>query len=249
VSHAPSRRAVGAELLKLRTTRTFWALAGATFALILLILVLTLALTDDFGDEEEVLSLLSTAGLSGLLMLVLGAVASAGEYRHGTIASTLLVTPDRLRAIAAQTLACALGGLAVGLAASAITAAVALPWLAARDAPMPPTVDVLEILLGTGLYGALAAALGVAVGSLLRNQVAAIVLLLVFLFVIDPAISALAEDYAKFSLTGLATSMTGGTTEDFGADLLPLGIAALVWSLYTAVFVGAAAVLTTRRDI
>jgi ABC-2 type transport system permease protein len=242
-------RLVGAELLKLRTTRTFWALAASTFALLLLILVLSLALTDEYGDEDEVLSLLSTAGLSGLLMLVLGTVSGAGEYRHGTIASTLLVTPDRLRAVAAQTLACAVGGLAVGLAASAITALIGLPWLAAKDAEMPPAGELVALFLGNGLYAGLAAALGVAVGSLLRNQVAAIVLLLLFLFVVDPAISALAEDYAKFSLTGLGSSMSGGTSEEFGADLLPLGVAALVWMLYTAVLVAAAATLTTRRDI
>jgi ABC-2 type transport system permease protein len=242
-------RVVRAELLKLRTTRTFWALAGCTLALLLLILVLSLVLTDEFRDEAEVFSLLSTAGLSGLLMLVLGAVSGAGEYRHGTIASTLLVTPDRLRAVGAQTLACAVGGLAVGLAAGAVTAAVGLPWLAARDAPIPPAGELLALFLGNGLYAALAAALGVAVGSLLRNQVAAIVLLLVFLFVVDPAISALAKDYAKFSLSGLSTSMSGGTSEEFGADVLPLGVAALVWSFYTSVLVAAAAALTTRRDV
>jgi ABC-2 type transport system permease protein len=242
-------RLVGAELLKLRTTRTFWALAGSTFALILLILVLSLALSDNFDEEDEVLSLLSTAGLAGLLMLVLGAVSSAGEYRHGTIASTLLVTPDRLRAVGAQTLACAIGGLAVGLGASAITAAIGLPWLAAKDASMPPAGDQLSLFLGNGLHAALAAALGVAVGSLLRNQVAAIVLLLMFLFVIDPAISALAEDYAKFSLTGLSTAMSGGTDDEFGAELLPLGVAALIWALYTMAVMAAAAALTTRRDI
>ena len=94
---------VAAEGLKLRTTRTFWALAGSTFALILLIVVLSLSLDDALhSDEDAVRSLLGTASLSGLLMLVLGAVAGAGEYRHGTIASTLLVTPNRLRAVTAE---------------------------------------------------------------------------------------------------------------------------------------------------
>ena len=107
---------VAAEVLKLRTTRTFWVLAGSTLGLILLIVVLSLILDDELAsDEEAVRSLLTTASLSGLLMLVLGAVAGAGEYRHGTIASTLLVTPNRLRAVSAQTVACALGGAAVGL--------------------------------------------------------------------------------------------------------------------------------------
>jgi len=97
-------RLVAAELFKLRTTRTFAAMVGATFALLLLLVVLSLALTDTFNTKNDVRSLLSSASLSGLFMLVLGVVAGAGEYRHGTIASTLLVTPDRLRAVTAQTL-------------------------------------------------------------------------------------------------------------------------------------------------
>ena len=39
-------RLVAAELLKLRTTRTFWALAGSAAALVLLIVVLSLILDD-----------------------------------------------------------------------------------------------------------------------------------------------------------------------------------------------------------
>ena len=117
-------------------------------------------------------SLLGTASLSGLLMLVLGAVAGA------------------------------------------------LPWLASFDAPVPDTSDVLGIMFGNVLYSGLAAGLGVALGSLMRNQVAAIVFLLLFIFAVDPAISALAEDYARFSLSGLTAAMSGGTSEDFGADLL-----------------------------
>ena len=44
-------RLVAAELFKLRTTRTFAAMVGATFALLLLLVVLSLALTDNFHTE------------------------------------------------------------------------------------------------------------------------------------------------------------------------------------------------------
>jgi ABC-type transport system involved in multi-copper enzyme maturation permease subunit len=243
-------RVVAAEVLKLRTTRTFWALAGATFGLILLIVVLSLSIDDALrSDEDTVRSLITTAALSGLLMFVFGAVAGAGEYRHGTIGSTLLVTPDRLRAVAAKTIAGALGGFAVGIAASAVTAAVALPWLSAIDAPLPDSGELARILLGNVLYSGLAAALGVALGLLVRNQVATIVTLLLLIFAVDPAISALADDYARFSLSGLSSAMSGGTSDDFGADLLPFGAAAAVWAGYTVALAMAAAALTARRDI
>lgn len=243
-------RTLRAELLKLRTARTFWALAGATVGLVLLITVLTLALTDDFRTENDVRSVLSTAGASGLLMLVLGVVASAGEYRHGTIASTLLFTPRRLRVVAAQALACGVAGLVVGLAAAALTAAIALPWLSAKGAPSLSAGELLGVFFGGGLYTALSAALGAGVGALLRNQIVAVVLVLVILFIVDPIVAGLAEGYTKFSLMGLGSSMSGGSGDDFGgSDLLPFGVAALVWAGYTAVLVVAAAVLTARRDI
>src|SRR5918999_1450989 len=103
-------RVVSAELLKLRTTRTFYGLAGAALGVGMLIVVLVLALSDDPFDESDVRSLLSTAGGAGLLVMILGVVASAGEYRHGTIAWTLLVSPVRLLVAAGQALACALAG-------------------------------------------------------------------------------------------------------------------------------------------
>jgi ABC-2 type transport system permease protein len=243
-------RVVSAELLKMRTTRTFWGLAGAALALVMLAVVLVLALTDDRFDENDVRSLLSSAGGAGLLMLILGAVFSAGEYRHGTIAWTLLVTPVRLRVATGQALASALAGAAVSLVAAAMTAVVALPWLGAKDAVSLSSGEVLGIFAGGVLYGALAAAFGAGLGALLRNQVVAVVLVLVWLFVVDPTLTALVDGYDIISLGGLQTSITGGSEEDFGGDdLLPVGAAALVWLAYTAVLVGAAALLTSRRDI
>jgi ABC-2 type transport system permease protein len=242
-------RLVGAELLKLRTTRTFWAIAGSALGLLLLTLVLTLALTQRF-TEAEALSALSSAGFAGLMALILGVVYSAGEYRHGTIASTLLVTPNRLWVATGQVLACAAAGFALGLVSVAAVAVIGLPWLATKDAPTLPAGEVVELLVGNVLYATVAGAFGVAVGALLRNQVAAIVLVLLILFAIDPAVGALLPDYEKYSLTGLATAMSGGSAEDIGAsDLFSIWEAALLWSAYTAILVIAAALLTSRRDV
>ena len=240
-------RLVNAELLKLRTTRTFWALAGSAAGLVLLIVVLTLLLDDQLNTSDDVESLLSAGGLAGLLTIVLGVVAAAGEYRHGTIASTLLVTPNRLRAVGAQVIASLAGGLVVGLVTSAMVAAIALPWLGAKDAVVvPSTRETLEIFLGGALYAALAAALGAALGSLLRNQVAAVVLVLVLIFVVDPTLAALVEGVGQFTLTGLGIAMSGG---DDDADLLPRGVAAVVWLLYTVLVAALAAIVTARRDV
>jgi ABC-2 type transport system permease protein len=240
-------RVVLAELLKLRTTRTFWALAGAALGLVLLIVILNLAIDDHLRSEDDVRNLLSTAGIYGLLTLVLGVVAGSGEYRHGTIASTLLVTPQRLRAVSANVIACFLGGAAIGLVVSAAAAAVALPWLSAKDAVLPSTGDTLRIFLGGVLYAALAAGLGAAFGALVRNQVAAVVIVLVLIFVVDPVIVGLLEDVGQFTLTGLGIAMSGGDNGD--TDVLPLGVAALVWALYTALLTALAAIFTARRDI
>jgi ABC-2 type transport system permease protein len=242
-------RVVSAELLKLRTTRSFWGLALAAMALVMLAVVLPLALNDDFTNEDDVRSVLSSAGASGLMMLILGVVASAGEYRHGTIAWTLLVTPVRLRVATGQALAAGLAAAAVVSVTSVFTAAVALPWLAARDAPSLGAGEVLGIFLGGILYGALAGAFGAGLGALLRNQVAAVVLVLVFLFIVDPALIAIFDAYDKFSLSGLATSISGGSEDDLEGDVLPLGAAVAVWAAYTALLVAAAAALTSRRDI
>ena len=243
-------RLVAAELFKLRTTRTFAAIVGTTIALLLLILILTLALTDRFDTENDVRSLLSSASISGLFMLILGVVAGAGEYRHGTIASTLLVTPNRLRAVPAETLGVAAAGLTVGLACAVLSAAIGLPWLSAKDAATLSTGELLALFLGCAVYTALAAAFGVALGALMRNQVAAVVLVLVFLFVVDPALSALLDEYGKFSLSGLSSSMSGGSPDDApGSELLPQGVAALIWAAYTVAVAAGAALMTARRDV
>ncbi len=237
---------VGAELLKLHTTRTFWGLAGAAAALVLLIVALSVGL-DTSPTEENVRNVMATAGFSGLLTLVLGSVVGAGEYRHGTIAWTLLITPNRLKAVAGQFIAVGLAGLAIGAAVYLMAAAVALPWFAAKDTALPPASDLAEVFAGTLLYAGLAAMHGAGLGALLRNQVAAIVIVLVQIFVVDPTLAALIDGVAPFTLTGLGAAMSG--VDGDGDDLLPVAVAALVWAGYATLFAVLAAIRTARRDI
>ena len=240
-------RLIGAELLKIRTTRTFWGLTAGAVGLVLLIVVLSLALDDSLNTETNVRDLLSVAGFSGLLALVLGVVVGAGEYRHGTIAWTLLVTPQRLRAVSAQALACAVAGAVIGLTAFLLATAVAIPWLSAKDAPLPPLSELLELVAGVVAYAGLAAMLGAGLGALLRNQVAAVVIVLVGLFVVDPTIAALDESVAGFTLSGLGAAISGA--DDDASELLEPVVAGLVWALYALLFVALAAIRTANRDI
>jgi ABC-2 type transport system permease protein len=240
-------RLIGAELLKIRTTRTFWGITAGAVGLVLLIVVLSLSLDDSLNTETNVHDLLSVAGFSGLLALVLGVVVGAGEYRHGTIAWTLLVTPRRLRAVSAQVLACGLAGIAIGLTAFVLATAVAIPWLSAKDAPLPPVSELLELVAGVVAYAGLAAALGAGLGALLRNQVAGVVIVLVGLFVVDPTLAALDESLAAFTLSGLGAAINGAS--DDSSDLLAPVTAGLVWALYALLFVALAAIRTANRDI
>jgi len=242
-----------AELFKVRTTRAFWALAGGGAALMVVIPVLNLAFGTPPQTAHGVRSLLGSASTLALFLIVAGIVASAGEYRHGTISNTFLVAPDRLRVLTAQALAYAGAALAVAVVGAGLLAAVALPWLSSLDAATLSTSQTLGLLAGGVLDVALAGAFGVALGAVLRNQVAGVVGILVLLFVVDPAISSSAHGYAPYSLWGVGLTLTGhrGTTGSIGdkIHLLPVWEAALLWAGYTLVLLAIATVLTRRRDI
>ena len=85
----------------------------------------------------------------------------------------------------------------------------------------------------------------------MRNQVAAVVLVLVFLFVVDPAIASLVDAYSQFSLSGLGDRdqrrVTGRRARRRPAPAGRGG--AGLGGLHRRCSALAAAVLTARRDI
>jgi ABC-2 type transport system permease protein len=240
-----------AELIKLRTTRTFFALAGVAVGTSLLLVVLVSLLTDPTKDSVLVDVFLSDT--SGLFILVLAVVGISGEWRHRTITSSLLAMPDRVRFLAAKTLAFAATGLLLSLAISIAVTVAGVAILSARDLPVAEAGEMVDLYARNALVAALLGAFGVGIGALVRNQVAAIVGVLLLMLVVEPAVLALAPDVGRFAPLGaLPKAMTDVPAEAVGmgdVDLLPPGLAGLALLGWIGAAFAAAASLLRARDL
>src|SRR5690349_24320684 len=95
------------ELRKLTTTPALYVSAGIVALFTVLSVAAGILLggqqgTPALGSEPNVTKTLSIAALSSMVMLVLGILATAGEFRHRTIIWTVLAEPRRGRVLAAK---------------------------------------------------------------------------------------------------------------------------------------------------
>ncbi len=233
-----------AELLKLRTTRTFVALVGTALLLSLIIVILLTSLVDPVDEEEARQLLLSDA--SSLFILVLAAIGMTGEWRHRTITGTMLAAPDRARVLLAKVLAYAAAGVLLSLVVTLTSMVVGSIVLSARDQITPNTGDLGGILWRNLVIAAHSGAIGVLIGALVRNQAAAIVGILVWLFLLEPAVLAAASDVGRFGpLIGAPGGFgTTADTEDELLDAVPALLVMLAW--LGGLGAAATAVLRTR---
>jgi ABC-2 type transport system permease protein len=241
-----------AELIKLRTTRTFLALTAAAIGTSLLITVLVSVLTEP--TEDSVLTDVFTADTSALFIIVLAVVGITGEWRHHTITSSLLAAPDRLRFLAAKVIAFGTAGLLLSLLISIAIAVVGLVILNIRDLPVPEAGELLKQIVRNALVAALLGAFGVGIGALVRNQVVAVVSLLIVAFAVDPAVAALAPEVGRFSpFGGLPAGITDVPPEDAGLpeemDILSPGLAVLAMLTWIGSAFAVGAALLIRRDL
>ncbi len=133
-------RLIKAEFRKLVTTRLWlWLLlASAAWAAGYCGLAISLSqrpggLTPPLASAAGQHALFAIgAGGAAPLAAILAAAGVAGEFRHRTAAATFLATPRRAQVIAAKLVTYLLAGAGYALACCAVSAALALPWLAAR---------------------------------------------------------------------------------------------------------------------
>lgn len=129
-------------------------------------------------------------GAAGPLAAVLGAVGLTDEFHHRTATATFLATPQRGRVIAAKVVTYTLAGSGYGMTCLAVTAGIALPWLAADGIAISPTTNGIPATAAGVIASAAAFALiGVGLGALLGGQVATVADLLIYLFVLEPVVT------------------------------------------------------------
>jgi ABC-2 type transport system permease protein len=245
------RRALAAELFKLRTTRTSWGVTLGSLGLVVIISVIA-ALAGDFSSTDEApgTDLMEISGLVQIFALVLGILVVATEFRHGTITPSLLAVPDRVRLVIAKLIGSLLAGALLGLVAAAVCAAIVLPLLSARDiATGTDTSEVLKLIAGNTAAAALYAAIGVGLGALIRNQVGAIIGALGWLFLIEPLLTLIPgfEDViTRWFPTGAANALAGTASSSDALDQVPAG---LLLAVYAAIFVAAGLFVLRDRDV
>jgi len=247
-------RIIGAELFKMRTTRTFYALVGSVLALVLLPTI-PLAAFLSINDADELLEVLLgvLGGLVQIFALLLGILAATTEFRHGTITPSLLVVPNRFRLYAAKLAAGTLIGLALGVIATGLMIGIVVFFGSVRDFDV--SGDKLAYFVGGALTSALYAALGVGLGTLVRNQVGAIVGALVYIFVVELILTlvlsfwdATEDIMPKYSLGAVSSGLSGVDLEDEGLLLgqVPSG---LLLAGYALLFIIGGMLMMRKRDI
>jgi ABC-2 type transport system permease protein len=203
---------IGAELLKIRSTRTTIGLILGMIALILLFTLLTGLLTHPSGltSREDQRQLLSVSSLTAVFSALAGVLTVTSEYRFGTIRPTFLFNPARARVLGAKVVVGMLAGLAFGILGEAIGWMIGFGILDGRGITIVLTSsDILLLTLG-GLAGAaLWGAIGVGVGAIIHNQVGAVVTLLAWGLVVDNLLFGLVPSVGRFVPTRAADGLMG----------------------------------------
>ena len=266
--------ATRAETTKQFTTSMWWILAIVLVAYVgftatVLGLVLGGAASGSLPGEapplpEEGLSaaLYSVATAVGYVFpLLIGTLVVTAEFRHQTLTPTFLATPKRGRVLIAKLVVGALLGIlfaVIGIVASVGPSAAFLASFG-LDTDIA-SVDTWAMIGRMLLAYVLWALIGVGIGALVRNQVAAIVGVLVFTQFIEPigrAASGFVEGLADFTqyLPGAASDALVGASV-FTMSIPEGALTQLEWWQGGLVLLGYAVVLVVlghlvswRRDV
>jgi ABC-2 type transport system permease protein len=236
-------RLVAGELIKVRTTRTALGFGAASLLLVLASVLITI-LAGHPNTVVDKRGALNFGGTIALVLLLFGAVAATGEFRHRTLAPAVLIAPDRLRLFLARIAAYMLTALALAAVMGVITLVLGIPLLAGESGPDLAGSDYVDLVAGGLIVAALAAAVGVAFGTLVRNQVFAVIAILVWVTILEPLTGLIDDRIPDYALGSTLSRVAQGGDETMG-----FASAVLVLIAWAAAFMVAGAVVDRRRDV
>lgn len=200
---------VRAEFMKLTSTRLWWVLliilAGYVAFTAGILAGVFGGLGDRLGASGSNAPRLPAAGLHLIIYSVastigyvfpvlLGALATTGEFRHQTLTPTFLATPRRWKVLVAKVITLAVFGAVYGVAGLVASVGVGGGILAALGKQADFGAEDTWLLIARVILAmALWAVIGVGLGVLVPSQVAAIVIVLAFTQFVEPILRAVAS--------------------------------------------------------
>ena len=199
-------RAIGAEFAKIGTTRMWWILAAVMFGYIALLAGGLSALfggiesgvisPDAAGSGSQGLSAFGSlppliysfaSSIGYVFPVLLGALATTGEFRHQTLTPTFLANPRRGQVLGAKTIALFVVGAFLGVVALLASVGVGALVISAFDLdPLLGDSATWALIGRTVLAMAVWSTIGVGLGVLVPSQVASIVIVLAFTQFVEP---------------------------------------------------------------
>jgi ABC-2 type transport system permease protein len=257
---------VRSELHKIRTTRLWWGLLIGAVVYTLIQAGANAALagqqpgagqpaTAALGTAEAIRTIYAQSAFQGsyIFAMILGITGMTGEYRYQTITPTFLATPRRARVVLAKMAAHLLVGIGYGLVCVVAALVVGGAVITVRGHGLGYGADRLWPSIGLGVVAVgLWTLLGIGIGTLIRNQVAAVLVAVFVTFLVEPLATFILaanglDDIVKWLPTNASTALTSpGTTL---VTYLVWWAGGLVLLGYAAVLAGVGVLLSARRDI
>ncbi len=189
-------------------------------------------------------------GVPLVMVVLLGVIAFTQEFRYGTATSTYLGEPRRTRVLVAKWLSQALSSVVITAATLALSVTVGIALIRSRDGDVTAGAQFWQMVAAGFAVMAAYGVIGVAVGALVRNQITAVVGVLVWMLAVEqivipayPAVGRWMPGGATWALLqiGPSISLDGRLLSASAGGVLLVG--------YTAAAVALALLVTPKRDV
>jgi ABC-2 type transport system permease protein len=257
-----------AEFRRISTTKLWWIVLISIFVLSAGYAALPAAVallqsraglaSSPFTDPGIIRSIYNGGNvLSRILAMVVGIVGVGSDYRYGTLASSYLATPRRVRLLLGKAEALLIFGLIYGITSVAAGMLVSVPFVLVHNGTflLGEPATWRSLILGVCSI-ALWTLIGMGIGILIKNMLVALVVGILLGFLVEPVVSIVFflkrwDQLLNLMPSGATNAMLEITSPVLfaGHDPTPWWLAAMVLAAWCLLPALAGMLSAVRRDI